>query len=330
MEGFLQDQNERIRKLEEIVTSQNVEIDTLKSELAIAKKENIDREQQISGLKKIVLKAVIEQSIEKVDDEIHKKQAHIGKGNYSNASFEELETRMNNKFQNMERKLLDQNKRIQKLEQIVTSQAIEINELNGELAHVKMENSDKQEQISILKKIVLKIFREQSKREVDPEVHDNLVHFDKNKRLLEGIQPSPIPVHTTAFYAYMNQSLTTQDQNRILIFDTVKTNINGGYNPNTGIFRVPVDGVYGFTFSVREDPTSYGSYEIIKNAEAVGSAIGLVEGLAIQQQVIGTVIISASQGDYIFVRTHSSLQHHGAILSNTHGRSMFAGWFISH
>ncbi|XP_052074086.1 complement C1q-like protein 3 [Mytilus californianus] len=229
MEGILQEQNERIRKLEEVVTSQNIEIDELKSELAIAKKENIDREQQIFGLKKIVLKGVIEQSTGKLDDEIHKKQAHLG----------------------------------------------------------------------------------------------------KDKRLLEGIQPSPIPVHATAFYAYMNQTLTTQDQNRILIFDTVKTNINDGYSPNTGIFRVHFDGVYGFTFSVREDGSSYGSYEIIKNTEAVGSVIGLVEGTSIQQQVIGTVVISASQGDDIFVRTHSSLQHHGAILSNTHGRSMFAGWFIS-
>ncbi|CAC5379881.1 unnamed protein product [Mytilus coruscus] len=164
-----------------------------------------------------------------------------------------------------------------------------------------MENSDKQEQNYILKKTV---FREQLNRKVDPEVHDNLVHLDKNKRLLEGIQPSPIPVHTTAFYAYVNQSITTQDQNRTLIFDTVKTNINGGYSPNAGIFRVPVDGVYGFTFSVREGSDGYGSYEIIKNAEAVGSAIGLLEGLGyIQQQVIGTVIIRQ------FKVTTFSLEH---------------------
>ncbi|XP_071178060.1 complement C1q tumor necrosis factor-related protein 4-like [Mytilus edulis] len=240
---------------------------------------------------------------------------------YSNASFEELETRMNRKFLDMERLLRDQNKRIQKLEHTVASQKMEIIELNSELANVKMQNSDK---------IELKGFREQLNRKVDHKVHNNLVHLVKNKRLLEGIQPSPVPIHTTAFYAYMNQTLTTLDQNRILIFDTVKTNINGGYSPYTGIFRVPVDGVYGFTFSVRENPTSYGSYEIIKNAEAVGSAIGISEGTNIQEQVIGTVIILASQGDDIFVRTHSSIQHHGAILSNTHGRTMFAGWFISH
>lgn len=57
--------------------------------------------------------------------------------------------------------------------------------------------------------------------------------------------------------------------------------------------------------------------------------MGLVEGVGIQQQVVGTVLISAIQGDDIVVRTHSGLQHHGAILSSTHERSMFAGWLIS-
>ncbi|VDI14461.1 Hypothetical predicted protein [Mytilus galloprovincialis] len=109
---------------------------------------------------------------------------------YSNASLEELETRMNRKFLDMERLLRDQNKRIQKLEHTVASQKMEINELNSELANVKMQNSDK---------IELKGFREQLNRKVDPKVHNNLVHLVKNKRLLEGIQPSPVPIHITAF-----------------------------------------------------------------------------------------------------------------------------------
>ncbi|VDI14460.1 Hypothetical predicted protein [Mytilus galloprovincialis] len=121
----------------------------------------------------------------------------------------------------------------------------------------------------------------------------------------------------------------TQDQDRTLLFDIVKTNINETYSPHNGSFKVPFDRVYGFTFSVREDGSSYGSYEIMKNNVAVGSAIGIVEGINIQQQVIRTVIISADKSDEISVRTHSSLPHHGLILSNTRGRSMFAGWLIS-
>ncbi|CAG2241422.1 C1QL [Mytilus edulis] len=230
----------------------------------------------------------------------------------------------------MERILQHQNYRIKQLEHTVASQTVEIKELNGELVDVKSENLDKQEQISILKKIVLESFHQQSKQEVVPEVHDNLIHFDKHKRLLESIDPSPVPVHTTAFYAYMGGALTTQDQDRTLIFNIVKTNIHDAYNPHNGIFTVPFTGVYGFTFSVREDGSSYGSYEIMNNGVPVGSAIGIVEGTNIQQQVIRTVIISADKGNEISVRTHSSLPHHGLILSNTHGRSMFAGWLISH
>lgn len=94
--------------------------------------------------------------------------------NFSNASLQELETRMNRKFQNM-------NERIEKLEQIVTSQKLEISELNGELANIKMVNSDGQEQISSSKEIELKSFRDQLNRKVDPEVHDNRVHLIKSK-----------------------------------------------------------------------------------------------------------------------------------------------------
>lgn len=91
---------------------------------------------------------------------------------YSNASLEELETRMNRKFLDMERLLWDQNKCIQKLEHTVASQKMEINELNSELANVKMQNSDK---------IEFKGFREQLNRKVDPTVHNNLVHLVKSK-----------------------------------------------------------------------------------------------------------------------------------------------------
>lgn len=60
----------------------------------------------------------------------------------SNASLEELETRMNRKSQNTERIVQHQNDRIKKLEHTAASQTVEINELNGELVDVKSENLD--------------------------------------------------------------------------------------------------------------------------------------------------------------------------------------------
>lgn len=150
-----------------------------------------------------------------------------------------------------------------------------------------------------------------------------------DKRRIKGIQPYPNQVHTAAFYAYISQHLTMMEPNRILVFDTVITNLNGGYSPNTGIFTTAVDGVYVFTFSIRDHSTSFCSYEIIKNSAVVGSVIGVLEGTTMQQHVIGTVVISVIHGDVIYVRTHSTLQHKGAILSNDHGRTSFAGWLIS-
>jgi hypothetical protein len=37
----------------------------------------------------------------------------------------------------------------------------------------------------------------------------------------------------------------------MVVFDVVKTNIQGGYNGNTGVFTAPIEGVYVFTYNVR-------------------------------------------------------------------------------
>ncbi|VDH93014.1 Hypothetical predicted protein [Mytilus galloprovincialis] len=188
---------------------------------------------------------------------------------YSNGSFEELEIRMNSKFHSMEFILKFHFGRIRQLEEVVISQCAQMNKVKSELAITKKENKDRKQQISSLKKIVLKsAFKHSIGKAVD-EMHNKRVHLVKDKRRIKGIQPDPSQVHTTAFYAYISQHLTMMEPNRILVFDTVITNLNGGYSPNTGIFTVAVDGVYVFTFSIRDHSTSFCSYEIIKNAEVV-------------------------------------------------------------
>ena len=37
----------------------------------------------------------------------------------------------------------------------------------------------------------------------------------------------------------------------ISLFDTVKTNVGGVYNALDGVFTIPENGVYGFSYSVR-------------------------------------------------------------------------------
>lgn len=134
----------------------------------------------------------------------------------------------------------------------------------------------------------------------------------------------------TAFYAYMNGTEKNPTKSHTLVFNDVRVNINNAYSGNSGTFRAPVAGTYVFTFSLRVYGGGVGSYEIIKNGNPEGAAIAIIPAGSSddQEQVTATIVIVANQGDEIYVRTHSSLAHAGDLLSNHHGRSMFAGWMI--
>ncbi|CAG2208786.1 C1QL [Mytilus edulis] len=212
------------------------------------------------------------------------------------ATLDELETRMESKFHHLERLVEKQNERIQRQEE-------EILQLKNDLANNQKSDLHKERKITILK-----------------------------ERLLVGsIVPSKVPLpRTTAFYAYTSHDDESPGKGHTLKFDVLKTNINGGYNPFSGIFTVPDDGVYVFTFSLRLYAGVNGAYEILKNDEVEGGAIGIIAGSKTQLQVSETIVFSANKGDIVYVRTHPTLTHTGGVWTNENGRSMFAGWQISH
>ncbi|XP_071127833.1 complement C1q-like protein 4 [Mytilus edulis] len=241
------------------------------------------------------------------------------------ATLEDLETRMESKFHHLERLLEKQNERIQRQEE-------EITQLKNDLANNQKSDLHKEREITILKELLSKLSRQCTRRNSDNNnvAGNNIAETEKYKRLLVGsIVPTEIQSpRTTAFYAYMSHIDASPGKGHTLKFDVIKTNINGGYNPFSGIFTVPVDGVYVFTFSLRLYSGVYGAYEIIKNAEVEGAAIGIIEGSNTQLQVTETIVFSANKGDIVYVRTHPTLTHTGGVWTNEHGRSMFAGWQI--
>ncbi|CAC5379877.1 unnamed protein product [Mytilus coruscus] len=205
---------------------------------------------------------------------------------YSNATLDELESRMNVKFQNMDALLREQNERIRNLENTENIQKVEIIELTGEL----------------------------------------------DKRLLPiNISTTPTSSRTVAFYAQMSKSDSNMGQHQTLVFDVVKTNINGGnggYSAFSGIFTFPFDGIYVFTISLRIKSQSFGSYVITKNGDSEGTFVGILEGANVHSQVAGTIVITASQGDIVFVKTHPTLSHKGEVVNDANGESTFTGWLI--
>ncbi|CAG2208785.1 C1QL [Mytilus edulis] len=217
------------------------------------------------------------------------------------ATLEELETRMESKFHHLERLVEKQNERIQRQEE-------EILQLKNDIANNQKSDLQKEREITILKELISKLSSQCAGRNIGNNyaAGNNIAETEKYRRLLVGsIVPTEVPEpRTTAFYAYMSKTDASPGKGHTLKFDVIKTNINGGYNPFSGIFTVPVDGVYVFTFSLRLYSGVYGAYEIIKNAEVEGAAIGIIEGTSTQLQVTETIVFSANKGDIVYVRTH--------------------------
>ncbi|XP_062596818.1 uncharacterized protein LOC134258306 isoform X1 [Saccostrea cucullata] len=145
-------------------------------------------------------------------------------------------------------------------------------------------------------------------------------------QITERLKSPPSKSKSIAFYVYMSRNTGAISGQQILTFDVVKTNVGNGYYYATGIFIVPETGIYVFTWTIRENSTNRHSTQLVKNTDEVGIIHTQVHH---DSDIAGTgiVVAHANTGDSVFVRTHSSWNY-GIIVSNSAGRSSFAGWKI--
>ncbi|CAC5422358.1 C1QL [Mytilus coruscus] len=69
--------------------------------------------------------------------------------------------------------------------------------------------------------------------------------YDVNTRQRLLVQPT---VNSKiGFYAYMSQNEDNPSKHHTIIFDVQKTNVGNGYNPFSGLFTAPKDGLYAFS-----------------------------------------------------------------------------------
>ena len=114
-----------------------------------------------------------------------------------------------------------------------------------------------------------------------------------------------------------------------LVFDVVKTNAGNGYNKFSGMFTVPVSGLYELACSISMAGLgSYASYEIIKNAEIVGKFY--VDAEYNDEYRSSSMTVMLQVGDVLFVRTSSTYTPHGNVLSNVNDWSSVTGWLIKY
>jgi hypothetical protein len=151
------------------------------------------------------------------------------------------------------------------------------------------------------------------------------------RRLLILNGTSAPPIKVTAFYAQLSQAEHAPSLHHTLIFDTVKTNQNGAYSKFSGIFTAPVSGVYFFLYTTRvacHSSTLRSSFEIVRNNDVEGSIYTSDDGCFSQLTMTGSAVVHVNQGDEVYIRTHGTYTGDLIILSDTNGKSSFAGWLI--
>ncbi|VDH93187.1 complement C1q-like protein 3 [Mytilus edulis] len=139
------------------------------------------------------------------------------------------------------------------------------------------------------------------------------------------------PSEPVAFYAYMSSGEQNPGQHQTMAFDHVVTNIASAYNKYTGIFTVPVTGLYVLTITLSGSPSSQIPLQFTRNNEILGAidlfaASGSVDT---NPTVSSTIVVSLSKGDSCFIRTSASYTTAGTIYSTDLSRSSFAGWLVS-
>ena len=128
-----------------------------------------------------------------------------------------------------------------------------------------------------------------------------------------------------AFYAYMNTiSESNLPVRHILRFDTVIVNEGQGYHQDDGVFTVPPNGKYIFSWTIATETGGFVSVEIVVDGRVVGSSFA--NGPYGWDFSTGVVIVQASAGNHVFIRMHQTGS--GVIHSDAKGRSSFSGCLL--
>ncbi|XP_076151886.1 complement C1q-like protein 2 [Alosa pseudoharengus] len=112
----------------------------------------------------------------------------------------------------------------------------------------------------------------------------------------------------------------------ILKYDNVITNVGSAYDPSTGIFTVPVKGVYFFTF-VLFNPIGHNhasGAKLMKNGEMVVSATDNIPGADSEDTTSNTVILDLEVSDKVYIEMFSGR----AIYTDGNRRNTFSGHLL--
>ncbi|VDI70832.1 Hypothetical predicted protein [Mytilus galloprovincialis] len=245
------------------------------------------------------------------------------------------------RFLKLEKIVENQNSRISDMENIIYEQEVHIKRLNERLQYmeIKLKKNELKrnkpdlcsckalgfpERHSLNQNNDNKIKERHNNEQIKPVVR-NKYDVNTRKRLL--VQPTAMQSSQIGFYAYLGQNEDSPSKHHTIIFNVQKTNVGNGYNPFSGLFTAPQDGLYTFSTSITM-LHHYASFDVVKNADVQGSFFVDAGGVGEYRSSSTTIVLALVNGDVVFVRTSATYVPHGSIHSSKDGRSSFTGWLI--
>lgn len=127
----------------------------------------------------------------------------------------------------------------------------------------------------------------------------------------------------------MSHDESSVSPHHLLIFDHVVTNQDGSYNPHIGVFIAPEHGFYVFSWTVACGGGNYVHTEIVRNSKSIGQILTNSRNSYDWHSVTGLIATELNANDVVSVRTHSTLESQGTILSRDGIRTSFTGWKLN-
>lgn len=135
---------------------------------------------------------------------------------------------------------------------------------------------------------------------------------------VRGIQERP----SVAFSAYLTS--VSPEGTDIVKFNNIWTNIGNAYNPITGVFTAPTNGLYSFTSVLLSLDNKILFRHIFRNNEYLEGTFVSGDG-----QKTGTlsVVLDLNKNDLVYIKSRRS--GYGGVYSSSNKYSTFSGFLIT-
>ncbi|KAH9498150.1 Complement C1q-like protein 2 [Bulinus truncatus] len=119
----------------------------------------------------------------------------------------------------------------------------------------------------------------------------------------ETKRQGPTQIQRPAFSAGLTTSVNVSDHANVT-YDRVWTNVGNGYDPNTGVFTVPVDGTYTFLYHALAEYDGFLWLDFYQNSKYISSAYAHVDSQ--YGATSNSVTLDAKKGDQMYITGHGS------------------------